>query len=441
MMIFENLFILVLVLLFLGFSSFFSASETAITAASKARLHQLAKLGNSRAITIKDLQKNLGIVISTMLMGNTLFNSAAVSLLTEEIVRVFGNSGLIQASAIIITGILIIIYAEVMPKIFAIQSPELFLLRFAFILKFIFSSLKPLTLALNFIARIHLKIFGIRTYNSDSNGYVTIEELHGMIDLHYSQDNVSQSTPYERVMLKSILDLNSIQLNKIMIHRKNIAMININKPVNEIIDFVLSSSFNRIPLWKDNQDNIIGIIYSKDLLRVIRNNNNKNKTLNHSDILKILTKPWFVPESTDLLDQLLEFRKRREHFAIIVDEYGSLLGIVTLKDVLEEIVGDISDNHDSFLKDGVHSQKDGSYIVHGSANIRDINRKLNWNLSNNQASTIAGLILYRSKLIPEVGQVFLLDGFRFEVIKRHKNQIILLRVYPPEQVNLSITSE
>ncbi|MEI8296366.1 MAG: transporter associated domain-containing protein, partial [Alphaproteobacteria bacterium] len=217
-----------------------------------------------------------------------------------------------------------------------------------------------------------------------------------------------------------------VQVDEIMVHRKNVTMIDVKRQTSEIVEQILSSPFTRIPLWKDDPDNIVGIIHAKALLRAVRAHLGDLSELN---ILAIAAKPWFVPNSTDLLNQLQVFRERREHFAIVVDEYGAFMGIVTLEDVLEEIVGEISDEHDILVR-GVRPQSDGSYIVDGPITIRDLNRQCDWDLPDEPAATVGGLVLYEARLIPEVGQVFLLHGFRFEILRRHRNQITLLRITP-----------
>lgn len=412
-----------LILTFLGCSAFFSASETAITAASKAKLHNLAKAGNKKAHIIRDLQKELGIVISAMLMGNTLFNAMAVSLTTAIFLSILGSEGVAYAS--LIMGALIIIYAEVMPKIVVVQQAERFLLRVATPLYWILRLLRPITAAINNIVRLKLRILGITT-PKDMGGHASVDELRGVIDLHLGPGH---DVPHERAMLKSILDLGSIQVDAIMVHRKNVTMIDASLPMSEIVDQVLSSPFTRLPLWKDNPDNIIGVIHIRSFIRAIRSHVDD---INKVDISMLLTKPWFVPETTDLLDQLLAFRERREHFAIVVDEYGALMGIVTLEDILEEIVGEISDESDVLVR-GIRPQDDGSYVVDGSVTIRDLNRQCEWDLPPDLAATVGGLILYETRLIPEVGQAFLLHSFRFEILRKHRNQITLLRISPYQE--------
>lgn len=417
-------FILIPILLFV--SGFFSACETAITAASRAKIHQLLREGDARAKIIKELQSDLGLSISALLLGATFFNTLSVSLATGLLVSLLGQEGVVYASALM--GALIIVYAEVAPKILAVQNPEGFLLKSAKILNVLFLVLKPLLNAINFIARISLRIVGVKVSNQNHH-HATLDELRGVIDLHHGPGD---DTAEERAMLKSILDLGSVQLEEIMTHRKNVSMLNASLPPQRIVELVLQSPFTRIPLWKDNPENIVGVVNAKALLRAVKAHPD---AIDKLDILTVAQKPWFVPESTDLLDQLKAFRNRHEHFAIVVDEYGVLQGIVTLEDILEEIVGEISDEHDIKWK-GVRPQADGSYIVEGNVTIRDLNRQFDWELPDEVASTLAGLILYEVRRIADVGQVFMLHGFRFEILRKQRNQITLIRVTPPPSTPL-----
>lgn len=408
----------ILALLFMG--AFFSACETAITASSKAKFHHLAKEGDKRAVIIKDLQQKLGLVISVLLMCNTMINTGAVSIATALMINLVGQEG--PAYASLIMGPLILIYAEVMPKMLALYSPERLLLSSAHFLNIMFKVFRPFNQVINVFARKTLSFFGVKTSAQDAD-HASLDELKGVIDLHKGP---GQDVPHERAMLKSILDLGSVQVGEIMVHRKNVTMLNADDPLSSIVDQVLSCPFTRLPLWKGDPDNIIGIINAKALLRAVRSHSGDIDNLN---IKNIASKPWFVPESTDLLDQLQAFRQRREHFALVVDEYGVLMGIVTLEDILEEIVGDIADEHDITVK-GVRPQTDGSYIVDGSVTIRDLNRQFDWNLPDEPAATIAGLLLYQVRMIPQVSQTFMFYGFRFEILRRQRNQITLVKITP-----------
>lgn len=415
-------FIAFVVLFLLLCSAFFSACETAITASSTAKFHQLSKEGNKKATIIRGLQKKLGLVVSVLLACNTMTNTWCVSLITTLVVGLTEKGGLSTFFLSLLMGGLILIYAEVMPKMFAIYRPEAFLLFSANFLRIIVNIFQPINKAVNSIAYKTLAIFGCRPEDKNRE-YMSIEELKGAIDLH---KGTSQDAPQERAMLKSILDLGSVQIEDIMVHRKNVTMLNADEPLEVIIDQLLSCPYTRFPLWRGNTDNIIGIINAKALWKAIRLHKDSIKGI---DLIKIAYKPWFIPESTDLLEQLQAFRQRREHFALVVDEYGGFMGIVTLEDILEEIVGDIADEHDITTK-GIQPQDDGSYLINGSVTIRDLNRQFEWNLPDDTAATIAGLLLESIRIIPKVGQIFVLHGFRFEVIRRQRNHISLLKLTP-----------
>lgn len=417
----ETILLILLIVLILVGAGYLSASETALTAASKAKLHQIAKTGNKKARTIRELQKNVGLTLSALLMGNILLNAFATSTVTDMLTSRIGKEGVIFAP--IIMSVIIVIFAEVMPKIIAVHQPERVLLAVATPIRFVFNIFRPVTLAINYIARYSLWLLGFNI-KVDTSSHATLEELRGVIDLHHGP---GQDVAHERAMLKSILDLGSVQVGEIMIHRKNVTMIDVNDSPTSIVDQVLSSPFSRLPLWKDDPDNIVGIINAKALLRAVRSHQG---SLDDLDIVALANQPWFIPESTDLLEQLQAFRERREHFSLVVDEYGALMGIVTLEDILEEIVGEISDEHDITVR-GVRPQADGSYIVDGNVTIRDLNRQFEWELPNEEASTLAGLILYDVRQIPSTGQVFMLYGFRFEILRKHRHQITLVRITPP----------
>lgn len=411
------LFMIMLVFLLIVGAATLSASETSVTAASRAKLYQMFKSGNKRAGLTRELTENLGLSLSAILLCNTLFITFTTSAVTDVLTDFFGREGVIYAP--IITSALLVVYAETLPKIIAVNQPERVLLFFIWPIWIIFKIFKPITLAINNIARAHLVLFGFKSKGNEE--FAALEELRGAIDMHFG---TSQGPGNERAMLKSILDLRSVHVEEIMIHRKNVTMIDMEDSPSRIVEQVLASPFTRLPLWKDNPDNIIGIIHAKALLRAVQAHQGN---LDDLDIASVINKPWFIPENADLLDQLQAFRSRREHFAIVVDEYGAFMGIVTLEDILEEIVGDITDEHDVAVR-GIRPQEDGSYIIDGTVTIRDVNRQLDWTLPDEEASTIAGLLLYEVRMIPEVGQTFMINEYKFEVLRRHRNQITLLRV-------------
>jgi Mg2+/Co2+ transporter CorB len=213
-----------------------------------------------------------------------------------------------------------------------------------------------------------------------------------------------------------------------MVHRTKMVMHNADLPPQELIREIGASPYSRLPIWRGEPDNIVGVLHAKNLLRALDASGGDFANL---DVQSIALKPWFVPDTTSVQDQLQEFLKRKTHFAIVVDEYGVVMGIVTLEDILEEIVGDISDEYDLVVH-GVRPQADGSVIVEGSVPIRDLNRVMAWSLPDGEATTIAGLVIHEARAIPESGQVFSFHGFRFEVLRKAKNRITLLRIFPAD---------
>ena len=405
------------VVLLIGIAGFLSAAETSVTAASKFKLHSMAKTGNKKAQMVKVLQENLGLSLSTILLGNTLCLAFANAFAGEISADYLGKDALIFVP--IVVTFFVTVYAETLPKIIAVNSPERVLMLVIRPLWVLFRIFKPLTISINYFARAHLKLFGYKPKIQDE--FAALEELRGAIDIHFADQQDSRD---ERAMLRGILELRSVDVNEIMVHRKNVTMIDVADSPTSIVEQVLNSPFTRLPVWEGNPDNIIGIIHAKALLRAV---NAHQGHVDELDIKTTLTAPWFIIETTDLIDQLRAFKSRREHFSIVVDEYGSFEGIVTLEDILEEIVGDITDEHDVAVR-GIRPMDDGAYIIDGSVTIRDVNRQLDWELPDEEASTIAGLLLYEIRLIPEVGQVFKLKGYRFEVLRKHRNQITLLKV-------------
>ncbi|MGD9649543.1 MAG: HlyC/CorC family transporter, partial [Dongiaceae bacterium] len=360
-------------------------------------------------------------LIGTILLFNTLLNILASALATSLFLHIFGETGILYATVLMTT--LIFIFGEVLPKTYAINNADrgaLFVARPVYLLVRV---LEPLNWVVRRIVRGCLSLFGV-SITAGLGAHLGDEELRGAIDLHAKGGSEERD---RSMMLRSILDMAEVEVSEIMTHRKNVVTIDINQKSSMVVDQALASPFTRIPLWKDQQDNIVGVLHAKQLLRALRANGGNADEI---DMGAIITPPWFVPESTLLLDQLQAFRERREHFAIVVDEYGTLQGIVTLEDILEEIVGDIIDEYDVSVP-GVRPQADGSYILNGTVTIRDLNREFDWHLPDETAVTIAGLILNEARQIPEVGQVFEFYNLRFEILRRQRNQVTSLRVLPP----------
>jgi len=415
------------ILLLLILSAFFSGAETALTAASRARIHHLERNGVARAGVVRRLRDDKETLIGAILLGNNLVNILAASLATSVLITLFGEAGV--AYATLAMTLLILVFSEILPKTFAINHADRVALGVAPLVRIVVRLFLPFVLAIQWFVRIILKLAG--EYGSASySDAAQEEELRGAIELHRGEDREIRD---ERRMLRSVLDLGDVEVGDIMTHRRNMVTIDASKAPTEIVDAVLNSPYTRIPLWKDDPDNIVGVLHAKALLRAVQA---QGRSLEGLDILAIASPAWFIPDSTTLLDQLQAFRRRREHFALVVDEYGALMGLVTLEDILEEIVGEISDEHDVAVA-GVRPQPDGSYIVAGTVTIRDLNREFEWSLPDGEASTLAGLLLYEARQIPEVGQVFDFYGFRFQVLRRMRNQITSIRVTPPKRRSAS----
>jgi Mg2+/Co2+ transporter CorB len=413
------------VFVLLSLAACFSACETAITGFSKPRMYKLAKEGNKKAEIICDLQEDVDLVLSSILTCNTILNSLSVSFATAICINIWGQGSVVVCS--IIMSVLVVFWAEVLPKMFTISNPDRILLKAAPFMKFVFKILRPINNVMGMVARKIISVFtNPRTVEDDYES--SLEELRGAIDLHKSKE--TEDTDEERAMLRSILDLGQIPISNIMIHRKNVTMMCIDNDIDSLVEQITMCPFTRIPLWSGNRDNIIGVLHVKDLLKLIRTTTG----IDIASLSGIVKPPWFIPESTDLLCQLREFKKKCEHFALVVDEYGGFLGIVTLEDILEEIVGDISDEHDVNFVSGIRRQDDGSYIVDGTVSVRDFNREMGTNFSSGIAATIAGIVVNSMGIIPEIGQIFILFGYRFEILKRKRNQVTLLRISKVEPV-------
>ena len=402
-------------------SAFFSGSETALTAASKPVMHQLEQKGESRATTVNRLHARKERLLGTILLGNNLVNILASALATSLMIATFGEPGVVYAT--ITMTLLILVFAEILPKTYAFKHANRVALIIAPAVNLVVMVLTPLTAAVNALVAALLKLAGI-DYRAAEAFAASDEELRGAIELHDGDDS---SIQHERAMLRSVLDLGEVQVGEIMVHRTNLTAIDTDLPVAEVVSGILDSPYTRMPLWREDPDNVIGVLHAKSLLRELRT---RDGNLDGLDVTALAAEPWFVPEQTLLLDQLEAFRARREHFALVVDEYGSLMGVVTLEDILEEIVGDIDDEHDHTVT-GVQKNADGNYTVNGTVTIRDLNREFEWGLPDEAAATIAGLVLHESRRIPEVGQSFMFHSFRFDIIRREQHKITQICITPP----------
>jgi Mg2+/Co2+ transporter CorB len=416
------LFISIVVLIFI--SGYFSASETGLTALSRARIHKLKISGNKRAAIVTKIRLDKEKLIGTLLLGNNAVNILASSLATSVAIGYFGEEKGVIVSAVLMT-VIVLVFAEVLPKTYAFYNAEKVALKVAPSLIVVIWILSPFTKFIELI--VNGLMWVMRVKNKSDSILSPIDELRGAIELHHHEGKVVKR---DKDMLRSILDLSETEVEEVMVHRKNIYSIDISEPTADIITKVLDSRFTRIPLWMDKPDNIVGVLHAKALLKALRSYTGDVDDL---QIMDIATKPWFVPETNSLSNQLYQFREKRNYMALVVDEYGALVGLVTLEDILEEIVGHIDDEHNN-VSLGIKKLKDGSYRIKGDNTLRDINRHLDWNLPDDGANTIAGLIINEAEMIPAVGEEFTFYGFWFKVDKKKNNQItsILVKKFPKE---------
>jgi Mg2+/Co2+ transporter CorB len=410
------------ILLCVALSAFFSASETALTAASRARMHTLEKNGDRRAALVNRLLASRERLIGTVLLGNTLVNIGASALTTSILVALAGARGALYATALMT--VLLLVFAEVMPKTVAINYPDRTSLLVARVISFFVAIFGPVLIGVEVLVRGFLKVVGIDTSRRQSilSGH---EELKSAVDLLHREGGVGRS---DRDMFGGLLDLRDLEVSDVMVHRTKMLALNADLPSQDLIGEVVAAPYSRLPLWRGQPENIVGVLHAKDLLRALDAAGGEVKDFK---VERIALQPWFVPETTPVQDQLQAFLKRKTHFALVVDEYGVVMGLVTLEDILEEIVGDIADEHDLIVQ-GVRLMSDGSAIVDGSVPIRDLNRAMAWDLPDEEATTIAGLVINEARAIPEPGQVFSFHNFRFEVLRKTRNRITSLKIMPVE---------
>ncbi len=404
----------------LGMSAFFAASETALTGASRASMLRLSKQGVREADVVSGLFEMRERLIGALLLGNNICNIGASALATGIFTEWFGDVGVLYATGVMT--VLVVIFAEVLPKTIAINAPDRVALGVARPMRLTMYVLGPLLTVIETTVRVLMRLLGIKI-GAHQPVLSPTERLRGAVDLLHHEGKVEKQ---DRDMLGGLLDLSELQVSDVMVHRTEMVMVNADLSPEELMTEVLASEYTRIPLWRDKPENIIGVLHAKDLLRAIRASEGDTSRI---DVSAIALPPWFVPEMRPVSEQLKAFRRRKTHFALVVDEYGEVEGLVTLEDILEEIVGDISDEHDVVVA-GVRAQPDGSVVVDGSVPIRDLNRAMDWSLPDEEATTVAGLVIHEARSIPERGQSFTFHGFRFRVLRRERNRITALRIVP-----------
>ena len=407
----------------LAMSFFFSGSETALTAASRARIHQLARSGDKRALTVEKLTGQKERLIGAILLGNNIVNILASTLAASLLIQIFGEAGIVYATLAMTAAV--VVFSEVMPKTLALMRPDSFALAVAPVISIIVRVFAPVTLAVQWFVQAILRLFGVMASADDSrSGH---DELRGTVDYLHAEGDVIKN---DADMLGGILDLRDLKVSDVMVHRTMMLTLDIALPADELVREVLESAYTRIPVYEDTPDNIVGLLHAKDVLRAMAKADGNAGAV---DVASITYKPWFVPRSTSVHSQLAQFRKRREHMAMVLDEYGVVEGLVTLEDIIEEIVGEISDEHDEpedELLNGIRKLPDGSYVVDASLPVRDVNRAMGWQFPDDRAQTLAGIVIDAAQMIPQEGQEILAHNFSFKVLQRDRQRVARVLVRP-----------
>lgn len=417
-----SLFVIVLLIVL---SAFFNASETALTAASRARMHSLQEDGNEQAKTVNKVLASPEKMIGTVLLGNTLVDVLASALAANLAVQLYGEVGVVYATAAIT--VLIVIFAAVLPKTYALAYSDRVALIVAPIMRGLIYVMAPFTMAIEFVVRQLLKLTPGEA-DDNANILAAHEEIRGTIDLQAKEGTVAKG---DAEMLGGVLDLRDLEVADIMVHRTKMETVNADDPPSKVLDELLKSQYTRAPVWKDEPENIVGVLHTKDLLLALGRSGWDPSRL---DVMSFASEPWFVPDATSVKDQLNQFLKKKAQMALVVDEYGEVQGLITLEDILEEIVGQIADEHDTHELN-IRPQADGTVNVDGTIAIRDLNRQMDWDLPDEEATTIAGLVIHEAQTIPEPGQVFTFHGYRFEILRKSRNKITALRIKPVPALN------
>jgi Mg2+/Co2+ transporter CorB len=412
--------ILSAIILMLVLSAFFNGSETALTAASRARMHALESEGNARARLVNRLLQRPEKMIGSVLLGNTLVDALAASLATSLGLSLFGPAGV--AYATLVVSVLIVIFSAVLPKTYALASPDKGALLVAPLMRVIIWLLTPATIAIEWIVRMILKLTPSKE-DDKANILAAHEEIRETIELGQKGGVVERG---DAQMLGGVLDLGDLEVGDIMVHRTKMETVNADDPPQKIVDEVIRSQYTRVPIWKDEPENIVGLLHAKDMILAL---SKAGWDVTRLDIKDFSGEPWFVPDSTSLKDQLAQFQKRKAQLALVVDEYGEVQGLITLEDIIEEIVGQISDEHDTEGQ-AIRVQADGTVNVDGTVAVRDLNRQMDWDLPDDEATTIAGFVIHEAQTIPEPGQAFTFYGYRFEILRKSRNKLTAIRVRP-----------
>ena len=415
--------------LLMAASAFFAGSETALTAVSPGKMHQLEMDGSKAAGCVGRLLRDRERLIGALLLGNTFVNILASSLATAIFEARLGPRTVVVVT--ILMTLLILVFAEVLPKTLAIARTDRFALNVANAVRYVVAALGPIVAGVQKLVWTMLQLLGISGENLGIVADEVHDEIRGTVFLRHQQGSVERES---RDMITGVLDLRELHVGDVMTHRKKMMTVSADQPSEDIVRALMASHHTRVPVWRDQPENIVGVLHTKDIVRAVLGNREAFKGL---DFQTLIASPWFVPETMSLEELLDAFRERRSHFALVVDEYGVILGLVTREDILDEVFGTIPDEDAARTQAGIRVQPDGSYYIEGTTPIRDINRAMDWNLPDEEATTLAGLVIHEARTIPDVGQRFAFYGFKFEIARRQRNQITMLKVIPPENAKQS----
>lgn len=401
--------LLTIVLLCIIFSAIFSAAETAITAISPGKMKTLQEDKVPNAEKVIKLRADSDKFLSTILIANNLVNILASSLAAAYLTSTFGEEAVFLSTALMT--LLLIVFAELLPKTLALKNAENLSLKLANIIYFLVFILSPISIVIRYLVNAISKILGVK------NGKINIsafEELRGTLKFHRDLGNVNK---HDLHMLEGLLDLEEMTIKQVMIHRKYIHSINIDQPISEIISNAFASGYAKIPLWKDNPENIVAILDVKLLLKQISFNPNHREI----EIEKVSMKPWFVPQTTSLKKQLASFRERFQYFAIVVDEYGGFKGVVTLRDIVEEIVGILEE--DEKAEATLTLMEDGSYLVSADYMVRDFVKISDFDFDDETSTTIGGIVINITNSIPDKGAEITYHDYKFKIMDKNNNKL------------------
>lgn len=415
----ENQMQLILIVVLIIFSALISCFETAMTAASRAKVHRLANEKNRRAKILDKLLKEREKVVSVMLLANNISNIIASAITTKVLLELFGEIGLVYAT--IFLTIFVIVFGEILPKTYAIKAPENIAMFFASTINILFRVFSPIVSVIQRIVNFFLVMFSGEKAPQRSQE-AELEEIRDAVDLMAKEGAIYK---YDKDLLDGVLDLSDTEISEIMVHRKDIESINIELPIAEIVKISTEISYTRIPLWRGNKENIVAILNVRKLLKALHFHKGN---IENFELTSAISEPWFVPSSNSLRSQLFSFRKRKKRFALVVDEYGSLIGLVTLEDILEEIVGEIKEADDS-SEINIIKIKSGAYKIAAKTLIRDINKKLDWEIEeDDDAYNLAAFIISNLGRIPDEKENFVIDEYYFEILKKRNHDLILVKV-------------